>query len=138
MPHNLEYIQMAMECIEALVHDIPATLGLQSIRRVLQAVEHAIAYSDGSTTSTPIGEQGRPQAQNFPTPISGVSGAPSSDQQHIYFTDLWDPGNTGIPNTDTPGWEHGTQDVNFDVMTTDLLHFFAPDGTYGGRGSMLQ
>lgn len=137
MPHHLEYIKIAISCFESMVNDIPATLGLNSIQRVLQAVENALAHGDGSSTTTPIGEQGAPPFEGLQTPTSAISGAPSTDQQHVYFTDLWNQDIAGVQNPVAPGWEFQTQDVNFDVMTTDLLHFFAPDGGHPGKARMM-
>jgi hypothetical protein len=61
----------------------------------------------------------------------------SAGQQHIYFTDLWDQASSGVSGPTVPGWENEAHDVNFDVMTTDLLHFFAPDMGQPGGGAVL-
>ncbi|KAJ0278230.1 hypothetical protein COL940_007349 [Colletotrichum noveboracense] len=145
-PHNLEYIQMAISGLHALVGDDPVTNAVRSIKRIVWAVESSINASrttldGGSTDSSPSWAGDR-----FPTSIQFPSldenRATTSDDL-IYFSNrgyrqqpepLPQDYAMSLPGT-APGL-HPFPDLNFDVLTTDLFNFFPIDmnGTPSGHG----
>ncbi|KAH0430342.1 C6 zinc finger domain protein [Colletotrichum camelliae] len=145
-PHNLEYIQMAISGLHALVGDDPVTNAVRSIKRIVWAVESSINASrttldGGSTDSSPSWAGDR-----FPTSIQFPSldenRATTSDDL-IYFSNrgyrqqpepLPQDYAMSLPGT-APGL-NPFPDLNFDVLTTDLFNFFPIDmnGTPSGHG----
>ncbi|EEY16571.1 C6 zinc finger domain-containing protein [Verticillium alfalfae VaMs.102] len=99
----------------------PATLAQDSLQQVLKAVEKAIAHQNSSAASTP-GMAGNLTSQ---FPCLPHAHAANSTDQHIHLTDLWDQSHATGGNPTLSG-EQDMHEFDFDVMTTDLLHFFGP------------
>ncbi|RMY51644.1 hypothetical protein D0863_14515, partial [Hortaea werneckii] len=72
--YHLEYIQLATETLESMVHDDPVLNAQRSIRRILQAVERAISAPSLSSSETNPSEPASSTATN-PQPTSNPSGA---------------------------------------------------------------
>ncbi|KAI7554304.1 hypothetical protein KC331_g635 [Hortaea werneckii] len=83
--YHLEYIQLATETLESMLHDDPVLNAQRSIRRILQAVERAISApsltasssseanpssepSSSSSTANPHPPSTNPSAPGFPNP----------------------------------------------------------------------
>ncbi|KAI7606132.1 hypothetical protein KC346_g10697 [Hortaea werneckii] len=70
--YHLEYIQLATETLESMVHDDPVLNAQRSIRRILQAVERAISAPSLPTSETNPSEPASTTAN--PQPTSNPSG----------------------------------------------------------------
>ncbi|KAI6828335.1 hypothetical protein KC332_g13870 [Hortaea werneckii] len=71
--YHLEYIQLATETLESMVHDDPVLNAQRSIRRILQAVERAISAPSLSSSETNPSEPASSTATN-PQPTSNPLG----------------------------------------------------------------
>lgn len=129
-PHHLEYVQSALDCLGLMVQDAPATLAQDSLQQILKAVEKAIAHQNSPAASTP-GMAGNLTSQ-FPC-LPHTHDANSTDQ-HIHLTDLWDQSHATGGNPTLSG-EQNMHEFDFDVMTTDLLHFFGPSSEGNPTGN---
>ncbi|KAK2015794.1 C6 zinc finger domain-containing protein [Colletotrichum eremochloae] len=140
-PHNLEFIQMAISCLHALIGDEPVTNAIHSIKRIVWAVEQSInaskptgAFPDvASAESSPAWSDSRfPTNIQFPSLEENRTATTTSDdliffsnrgyrQQPEPLTDYT------IPMTGAGPVLNPFSDLNFDVLTTDLFNFFPVD-----------
>ena len=132
----MEYVRVALKCLNSMFNEPPVTTAIQSILRIQQAVEHSISASDvpmqeqdkdnyGAASLGPI-ERSMPSIQ-FPSLDPNITG---SATDLIVLTDK----NTFIgPNHHSNGMEmasgadNPTDPLwisNYDVLTTDLFNFF--------------
>lgn len=65
--YHLEYIQLATDTLESMVHDDPVLNAQRSIRRILQAVERAISAPSLPTSETNPSEPASSTANPHPT-----------------------------------------------------------------------
>ncbi|WDK18244.1 C6 zinc finger domain-containing protein [Colletotrichum graminicola] len=139
-PHNLEFIQMAISCLHSLIGDEPVTNAINSIKRIVWAVEQSInasksagAFPDvASAESSPVWSDSRfPTNIQFPSLEENRTTTTTSDDL-IFFSNrgyrqpeaLTD---YAIPMAGTGPVLNPFSDLNFDVLTTDLFNFFPVD-----------
>lgn len=122
-PYNVEYIQMAIQCLDLMVHDEPVTNARNSLKKILRVVEETIGSgknADMATThsQTPFSDAVSQANANttLPSPVSFLGqehpqshaniqfpslNAPlSSANQLIFFSDQ--PGSLGTDATGAP------------------------------------
>jgi hypothetical protein len=132
----MEYVQVALKCLNLMFNEPPVTTAMQSILRIQQAVEQSLTASNtaipmqdkddsGATVLGPI-ERSVPNIQ-FPSLDRNLNG---SATDLIVFTDK---NSTFDPNRHSDGMEISSgADLsidplwisNYDVLTTDLFNFF--------------
>ena len=158
--YNLEFIQVAVETLGAMVSTDVRRSAQASILQILQVVKQCISSeldtyhssADGVTTfQTPVsappgpdltlqGDSGHPLYPNILFP-SLSRDAPASVDELIYFSGRM-PQFQNFPNTgqlpaDIPVQDPGNShpfDFNFDVLTTDLYSLFSMQVTTPGDG----
>ncbi|KAK8057429.1 hypothetical protein PG996_011366 [Apiospora saccharicola] len=157
--YNIEYIHTALQTLGTMIADEPVTSAINSINRVLRAIEDSIATqnqgaSPAESATTP---NSRGQASTAVTPNSGPQNHYSSIQfpsldhltqngaeQMIFLTERnyaqptaaraapMGPYATAAPGNGfgaDPSFLNAASNFNLDVMTTDLFNFFPMDVT---------
>ncbi|ROV90901.1 hypothetical protein VMCG_09976 [Cytospora schulzeri] len=83
-PYNVEYIQMAIQCLDLMVNDEPITNARNSLKKILRVVEETIAKGKSADMATPTGPlafaDAMPQTNANPTLPSPVS---FLNQEHL-------------------------------------------------------
>ncbi len=159
--YNLEFIQMAVETLGAMVGTDVRRSAQASILQIVQVVKQSISPTrdacptpvDGVTTfPTPVsvppdpdltlqGESGHPLYPNILFP-SLSRDAPAPADELIYFSGRM-PQFQNFPSTDQLPMDVPVQDqdvshpfdFNFDVLTTDLYSLFSMQVTTPGDGA---
>ncbi|KAI7209835.1 hypothetical protein KC333_g8545 [Hortaea werneckii] len=92
--YHLEYIQLATETLESMLHDDPVLNAQRSIRRILQAVERAISApslpASSSSETNPSSEPSSSSTAN-PHPPSTNPSAPGFPNPYGYGTSVQFP-----------------------------------------------
>lgn len=153
--YNLEYIHIALRCLDDMVVDVPTINAKESVNQILKAVEHAISNRPmgqiqdiGSANAfARVADQGtdgptqRPLSAHghihFPSSARPVS--PTSTRDYIYFNSRHNnepsqpppmtnsEGPAFAPSQDVSTWmDDPMSSLDFDVLTTDLFNFLPP------------
>ncbi|KAK4545938.1 hypothetical protein LTR36_002502 [Oleoguttula mirabilis] len=149
--YNLDYVQIALQCLGAMVDDEPVTNARKSIRQILQAVEQSIAKipSNSWVESMPTGHSAplseALNQQHHEQSQSGMQYAPSQRQSSngaeelIHFSDRY----RQLPSVQGDGQANALAlgsdpsmvaldpltDLDLDIFATDLWNFF-PTNTW--------
>lgn len=160
--YNLEYIHIALRCLDDMVPDVPTINARESVNQILKAVEHAISKRSirqiQDSGLTRVADQGTDGPTQRPLSAHGHIHFPSSARQaspanagdYIYFNSRQNnvsghpppmtssEGNAFAPSQDIGTWMYDPMSsLDFDVLTTDLFNFLPPpmDDLATGFGS---
>ncbi|KAK5113313.1 hypothetical protein LTR85_010930 [Meristemomyces frigidus] len=145
--YNLDYINIALQCLDDMVNDEPVTNARESIRQVLHAVERSASITrsvpevQSMSTQMPDGQEEAPSLHSHESQ-SGVQypsmymQSMTGAEQLIYYSDRYrqQPSTYGNGQANTvpdPGMGalDPLSDLDTDIFATDLWNFF-PTNTW--------
>ena len=128
-PGNLIYINTALRCLKMMIKDDPVTNVIQSVEKILSAVERHISTVNTSTPAIPSSPE-RPQSRSD-THFDPLEPPQAQSVEPTFLRDRYpafDDRTTYDFGTELSNTVHplGSQ-FPLDIITTDLANFFPID-----------